>query len=112
MTNLASMKRARRLMNVKAPVKAALALLLLGRDKGVKPSEELQTSRHCLLLVIAAFFVTECVMIVANVAIDTIFLSALEDYERHDDSSERPYYMNRKLKQLFIKDEYHPISSA
>lgn len=33
-------------------------------------------------------------------AIDTIFLSALEDLEHNDGTDERPYYMPEKLRRI------------
>lgn len=33
-------------------------------------------------------------------AIDTIFLSALEDMEKNDGTYERPYYMPEKLRRV------------
>lgn len=40
---------------------------------------------------------------VFNMAVDTLFLSFLEDLERHDGSPERPYYMNKDLMKIVGK---------
>lgn len=40
---------------------------------------------------------------VYNMAIDTVFLSFLEDSERNDGSPEKPYYMNKSLRKILGK---------
>lgn len=41
---------------------------------------------------------------VLQIAIETIFVCGVEDYERNDGSSARPYYMNEKLKSLLFNE--------
>ncbi|KAL7300890.1 hypothetical protein TKK_0006443 [Trichogramma kaykai] len=57
-----------------------------------------------LVLVVTLFFVIPIFMVL-QVACDTIFLCVLEDYERHDDSETKPYYMSKKLKRLLLTNE-------
>ncbi|CAB0044775.1 unnamed protein product [Trichogramma brassicae] len=57
-----------------------------------------------LVLVVTLFFVIPIFMVL-QVACDTIFLCVLEDYERHDDSETKPYYMSKKLKRLLLVNE-------
>lgn len=38
-------------------------------------------------------------------AVETIFICAIEDYERNDGTEARPYYMSEKLKSLLIKEK-------
>ena len=43
-------------------------------------------------------------------AIDTLFLCAMEDLEKHDGSAEKPYFMSKSLmKALDVKNR--PLSS-
>jgi hypothetical protein len=49
---------------------------------------------------LAAFMVAVAFFSVYHMAIDTIFLSALEDMEKNDGSRERPYYMPEKLRRI------------
>lgn len=51
----------------------------------------------CLILSTAFFTILQS-------AVETIFICAIEDYERNDGSDERPYYMNDKLKNLLLND--------
>lgn len=56
-----------------------------------------------LIIVIGAYVVTSAFFSVYNMAIDTIFLSFLEDSERNDGSPEKPYYMNKSLRKILGK---------
>jgi len=44
-------------------------------------------------------------MTVLNSTIDTIFISVCEDCERNDGSKEKPYYMNKRIRKLVVKDD-------
>lgn len=54
---------------------------------------------------IAAVIISSCFFNVLETSIDTIFLCALEDYERNDGSHEKPYYMSHALKTIMLSDE-------
>ncbi|CAL1537804.1 unnamed protein product [Lymnaea stagnalis] len=57
-----------------------------------------------VLAVIGAYLIADCFFDVYSIAVDTIFLCFLEDLERNDGSTERPYYMNKSknLKRLLF----------
>lgn len=56
-------------------------------------------------IIISSYVLSKCVFHVLQVAIDTIFLSVLEDSERNDGSELRPYFMNNRLRELILKKE-------
>jgi len=56
-----------------------------------------------IVIMVGAWFITTAFFGVYGMAIDTIFLSFLEDSERHDGSAEKPYYMSKKLKKILGK---------
>ncbi|KAH9496427.1 hypothetical protein Btru_010789 [Bulinus truncatus] len=59
-----------------------------------------------VLVVLGAYLIADSFFDVYSIAVDTIFLCFLEDIERNDGSSERPFYMNKnknlKLSHLHI----------
>lgn len=62
-----------------------------------------------LITVLISFLIIECVFLVLQVAIDTIFLSVLEDSERNDGSELRRYFMSNKLKKLVLMKYDIPV---
>jgi len=56
-----------------------------------------------IIIVIGAWVVCTAFFGVFEMAIDTIFLSFLEDCERHDGTPEKPYYMSKKLSKILGK---------
>lgn len=56
-----------------------------------------------IVIVVGAYVVAHAFFGVYNMAIDTIFLSFLEDSERNDGSPEKPYYMSKSLKKIVGK---------
>lgn len=55
-----------------------------------------------LVVAILTMIVSMLVFKVLGVAIDTVFLCAMEDFERNDGSNARPNFMSPALKQLLI----------
>lgn len=51
----------------------------------------------CTLLTVEIFSILD-------VAVDTIFLCILEDYERNDGSDARPYFMTQKLSSYVLNE--------
>ncbi|KAI8929590.1 plasma-membrane choline transporter-domain-containing protein [Entophlyctis helioformis] len=58
-----------------------------------------------LLVGVEAYMVSTAFFSVFNLAIDTIFLSFLEDSEKNDGSAERPFYMSDNLRRIIGKTE-------
>ncbi|KAK2171962.1 hypothetical protein NP493_1012g00065 [Ridgeia piscesae] len=56
-----------------------------------------------VIVVLGTLVITTGFFNVYSMGVDTIFLSFLEDLERHDGSAEKPYYMNSKLRRLMNK---------
>jgi hypothetical protein len=56
------------------------------------------------LVVLGAFMIASAFFSVYEMAIDTIFLSFLEDLDRNDGSPDRPYYMPDALAHLMGVD--------
>ena len=56
-----------------------------------------------ILIAVGAFILTSVVLDVYLMAIDTIFLSFLEDVEKNDGSSEKPFYMSKGLQAITKK---------
>lgn len=56
-----------------------------------------------IIIVVGAYMVASAFFSVYNMAIDTVFLSFLEDSERNDGSPEKPYYMNKSLRKILGK---------
>ncbi|XP_065829328.1 choline transporter-like protein 4 [Oscarella lobularis] len=56
-----------------------------------------------IILGLCAFFISWAFFSVYDMAIDTLFLCFLEDLERNDGSSEKPYYMSKGLKKVLGK---------
>lgn len=57
----------------------------------------------CTMFIAAV--ISTCFFKVLETAIDTVFLCALEDYERNDGTQDKPYYMSHELKQMMLSDE-------
>ncbi|KAJ8680920.1 hypothetical protein QAD02_016707 [Eretmocerus hayati] len=55
------------------------------------------------MVFLGSILISEALFMVLGVAIDTIFLCVMEDYERNDGSDEKPYYMTLKLKTLLLQ---------
>jgi choline transporter-like protein 2/4/5 len=60
-----------------------------------------------IILILVAYFIASGFLSVFHMAVDTIFICALEDYERNDGSAERPYFMSKNLKKLLgVKNKF------
>ncbi|CAI8016272.1 Choline transporter-like protein 4 [Geodia barretti] len=60
-----------------------------------------------MVLVTLAYFIASGFMSVFHMAVDTIFICALEDYERNDGTEEKPYFMSDNLKKLLgVKNKF------
>uniref|UniRef100_A0A915K2S9 Choline transporter-like protein n=1 Tax=Romanomermis culicivorax TaxID=13658 RepID=A0A915K2S9_ROMCU len=57
-----------------------------------------------IVITVAAYYVCSSFFDVYDMAVDTIFLCFLEDCERHDGSSRKPYYMSERLKRILNKE--------
>ncbi|XP_023247900.1 CTL-like protein 2 [Copidosoma floridanum] len=62
------------------------------------------TSFVLIAVLIISLMTTTFISTALRIAIDTIFLCVLEDYERNDGSERQPYYMSFKLKTLFLEE--------
>ncbi|XP_017472269.1 PREDICTED: CTL-like protein 2 [Rhagoletis zephyria] len=60
------------------------------------------------LVVIAAFIMTTVFFGVYSMAVDTLFLCFLEDCERNDGSSEKPFFMSKQLMRILGKRNKFP----
>ncbi|RMX60176.1 hypothetical protein pdam_00010114 [Pocillopora damicornis] len=56
-----------------------------------------------IIIVVGAYMIASAFFSVYNMAIDTVFLSFLEDSERNDGSPEKPYYMSKSLRKIIGK---------
>lgn len=56
-----------------------------------------------IIITVGAYVISSAFFSVYSMAIDTIFLSFLEDSERNDGSPEKPYYMSKSLKKILGK---------
>lgn len=56
-----------------------------------------------IIITIATFFIASAFFSVYAMAVDTLFLCFLEDCERNDGSSEKPYYMSKDLMKILDK---------
>ena len=55
------------------------------------------------VIILSTYAIASSFFSVYSMAVDTIFLSFLEDIEKHDGSPEKPYYMNEDLKAILGK---------
>ncbi|KAH8420714.1 hypothetical protein KR222_002885 [Zaprionus bogoriensis] len=60
------------------------------------------------VVVIAAFLITSVFFGVYSMAVDTLFLCFLEDCERNDGTSEKPYFMSKQLMKILGKKNKFP----
>ena len=58
-----------------------------------------------VFIVVGSYIIASSFFGVDNMAVDTLFLCFLEDLERNDGTSEKPYYMSKKLKKILGKME-------
>ncbi|XP_067661086.1 choline transporter-like protein 2 [Haliotis asinina] len=56
-----------------------------------------------IILTVASYLVACCFFSVYSMAVTTIYLSFLEDLEKHDGSPEKPYFMSKELMKLLGK---------
>ncbi|XP_063909767.1 choline transporter-like 2 isoform X2 [Zophobas morio] len=56
-----------------------------------------------IIIMIITFFIATMFFNVYSMAVDTLFLCFLEDCERNDGSSDKPYYMSKNLMKIFGK---------
>lgn len=56
-----------------------------------------------IIITIGTFFIASAFFSVYSMAVDTLFLSFLEDCERNDGSAERPYFMSKDLMKILEK---------
>ncbi|KAF5306741.1 hypothetical protein FQA39_LY01499 [Lamprigera yunnana] len=56
-----------------------------------------------IIIGVCTFFITLVFFSVFTMAVDTLFLCFLEDYERNDGSAEKPYYMSKNLMKILGK---------
>lgn len=58
-----------------------------------------------LIVSVFSLILSAAIFTILQSAVETIFICAIEDYERNDGSDERPYYMSTKLKKLLLNDD-------
>ncbi|XP_063592712.1 choline transporter-like protein 4 [Penaeus indicus] len=56
-----------------------------------------------IIITIGTFFIASAFFSVYSMAVDTLFLSFLEDCERNDGSAEKPYFMSKDLMRILEK---------
>ena len=56
-----------------------------------------------IIISIGTFFIASAFFDVYAMAVDTLFLCFLEDCERNDGSTEKPYFMSKDLMQILNK---------
>ncbi|CAL4118051.1 unnamed protein product, partial [Meganyctiphanes norvegica] len=56
-----------------------------------------------VVITIGTYFISSSFFSVYDMAVDTMFLCFLEDCERNDGSSEKPYYMSKDLRKILDK---------
>ncbi|KAJ8977658.1 hypothetical protein NQ317_002460 [Molorchus minor] len=56
-----------------------------------------------VIIMICTYLISSIFFSVYSMAVDTLFLCFLEDCERNDGSSEKPYYMSKNLMKIFGK---------
>lgn len=70
-----------------------------------------------ILILVSTYAIASCFFSVYNMAVDTIFLSFLEDIEKHDGSPEKPYFMDEDLRRILgyhdhqIENNEEPVKS-
>ncbi|KAF2898519.1 hypothetical protein ILUMI_07651 [Ignelater luminosus] len=69
----------------------------------IKQSELNYNLVPVIIICIGTFFIASVFFSVFTMAVDTLFLCFLEDSERNDGSSEKPYYMSRDLMKILGK---------
>ncbi|XP_058804779.1 choline transporter-like 2 [Phymastichus coffea] len=57
-----------------------------------------------LLIVLSTLAITYSFFMVLRIAINTVFLCVLEDFERNDGTTDRPYFMSIELKTLLLQN--------
>ncbi|ESP04362.1 hypothetical protein LOTGIDRAFT_136300, partial [Lottia gigantea] len=63
-----------------------------------------------IIVVLGTYVIASCFFSVYNMAVDTLFLCFLEDLERNDGSTEKPYYMSKDLMGIVGKKNKVPKS--
>ncbi|XP_048772751.2 choline transporter-like protein 2 isoform X2 [Ostrea edulis] len=56
-----------------------------------------------VLVTLGSYVIASCFFSVYEMAVDTLFLCFLEDLERNDGSTEKPYYMSKDLRKILGK---------
>jgi len=56
-----------------------------------------------IVIIVGTYFISSAFFSVYSMGVDTLFLCFLEDTERHDGSAEKPYYMNKELRNILHK---------
>lgn len=56
-----------------------------------------------IIITVGTFFIASAFFSVYSMAVDTLFLSFLEDCERNDGSAEKPYFMSKDLMRILEK---------
>ncbi|XP_066928594.1 choline transporter-like protein 4 isoform X2 [Clytia hemisphaerica] len=74
----------------------------------LQPDKLKYTIVPILICTLGAYIVATLFFSVYDMGIDTMFLSFLEDMERHDGSPEKPYFMTKSLKNIMDKRNRPP----
>ncbi|EDV27594.1 uncharacterized protein TRIADDRAFT_53446 [Trichoplax adhaerens] len=65
-----------------------------------------------IIIIICAYVIASVFFGVYDMAVDTLFLCFLEDLERNDGSTEKPYFMSKDLKRIVHKENEKPKDEA
>merc|ERR1739848_49535 len=65
-----------------------------------------------IIITLGAYFIADVFFGVYEMAVDTLFLCFLEDIERNDGTSEKPYFMSKDLKKILKKMDSKPASPS
>ena len=60
-----------------------------------------------ICIVVGTYFIATCFFNVYSMAVDTIFLSFLQDLKQNDGTPEKPYFMEKGKLQLYIEGVKH-----
>ena len=82
---------------------AAGAAMLFRADNPVLDRELNYQAVPIVIIILSTYAIASCFFSVYSMAVDTIFLSFLEDIEKHDGSPGNPYFMDEDLRQLLGK---------
>ncbi|RDD45474.1 Choline transporter-like protein 2 [Trichoplax sp. H2] len=65
-----------------------------------------------IIIIVCAYVIASVFFGVYDMAVDTLFLCFLEDLERNDGSTEKPYFMSKDLKRIVHKENEKPKDEA